>query len=162
MLGGYPWPAGAIGCFHRSRPIAARPSVRAGRGRGRTMDTREQTRSGPQDIGTVVIGAGQAGLSTAYHLARRGQDFVVLDSYERVGDNWRCHWDSLRLYSPALVASLPGMPFPAKRSSYPTKDEMADYLESYRARFDLPVRGGVRVASVRAQDQRYLVTCTDG
>jgi len=126
------------------------------------MDTREQTRSGPQDIGTVVIGAGQAGLSTAYHLARRGQDFVVLDSYERVGDNWRCHWDSLRLYSPALVASLPGMPFPAKRSSYPTKDEMADYLESYRERFDLPVRGVVRVASVRAHDQRYLVTCTDG
>ena len=126
------------------------------------MDTREQTRSGPQDVGTVVVGAGQAGLSTAYHLAKRGQDFVVLDSYERVGDNWRCHWDSLRLYSPALAASLPGMPFPAKRTAYPTKAEMADYLEAYRARFEIPVRGGVRVASVRAKDGRYLVTCTDG
>jgi putative flavoprotein involved in K+ transport len=126
------------------------------------METREQTRPGAQDIGTVVIGAGQAGLSAAYHLRRRGQDFVVLDSYERVGDNWRCHWDSLRLYSPALAAGLPGMPFPARRTSFPTKDEMADYLESYRARFDLPVRGGVRVASVRADDGRYLVTCTDG
>ena len=123
------------------------------------MDT---IRTGARDIETVVIGAGQAGLSAGYHLRRKGREFVILDSYERVGDNWRCHWDSLRLYSPALVASLPGMPFPAKRSSYPTKDEMADYLESYRARFDLPVRGGVRVASVRAHDQRYLVTCTDG
>ena len=126
------------------------------------MDTREQTRPGPRDIGTVVIGAGQAGLSTAYHLRRRGQEFVVLDSYDRVGDNWRCHWDSLRLYSPALAAALPGMPFPAKRTAYPTKDEMADFLESYRARFDLPVRGGVRVANVRAHEDRYLVTCTDG
>ena len=126
------------------------------------MDTREQTRSGPQDVGTVVIGAGQAGLSTAYHLRRREQDFVVLDSYERVGDNWRCHWDSLRLYSPALAAALPGMRFPARRAAYPTKDEMADYLEDYRTRFDLPVRGGVRVASVRAHRGRYLVTCTDG
>ena len=79
--------------------------------------------------------------------AKRGPEFVILDSYERVGDNWRCHWDSLRLYSPALAAALPGMPFPAPRTSYPTKDEMADFLEAYRERFDLPVRGGVRVST---------------
>ena len=43
---------------------------------------------------------------------KRGREFVILDSYERVGDNWRCHWDSLRLYSPALAAALPGMDVP--------------------------------------------------
>jgi putative flavoprotein involved in K+ transport len=115
-----------------------------------------------KDVETVVIGAGQAGLSTGYHLADRGRDFVILDSYERVGDNWRCHWDSLRLYSPALAASLPGMKFPAPRTSYPTKDEMAGFLESYRSAYELPVRGGVRVSRVTMEGGRYSVTCTDG
>jgi len=118
--------------------------------------------SGATDIETVVIGAGQAGLSTGHHLAKRGREFVILDAYERVGDNWRCHWDSLRLYSPALAATLPGMRFPGSRTSYPTKDEMADFLESYVAAFDLPVRGGTRVSKVCRDGDRYLVRCTDG
>ena len=118
--------------------------------------------SGAQDIETVVIGAGQAGLSTGYHLRKKGGEFVILDSYERVGDNWRCHWDSLRLYSPALAAGLPGMKFPAARTSYPTKDEMADFLETYRATFDLPVRSGIRVSKVSRDGGRHVVTCTDG
>ena len=118
--------------------------------------------SSEQHVTTVVVGAGQAGLSTAYHLSRRGEDYVVLDAHERVGDNWRSHWDSLRLYSPALADSLPGMRFPAPRSAYPTKDEMADYLEAYRERFDLRVRSGVRVGSLRARDGGYVVTCSDG
>ncbi|MFG2332001.1 flavin-containing monooxygenase [Streptomyces sp. NPDC048604] len=110
-----------------------------------------------EHIETVVIGAGQAGLSTGYHLARRGRPFVVLDSNARVGDNWRCHWDSLRLFSPAKVASLPGMRFPAPPMSFPTKDEMADFLESYAETFALPVRGGERVARLRREDGRYVV-----
>ncbi|MEP6761148.1 MAG: NAD(P)/FAD-dependent oxidoreductase [Sporichthyaceae bacterium] len=120
------------------------------------------TISGPRHIETVVIGGGQAGLATGYHLSRAGREFVILDSYERVGDNWRCHWDSLRLYSPARAAALPGMRFPARRSAYPTKDEMADFLETYRTTFELPVRGGVRVSRVARDGEQYVVTCTDG
>jgi putative flavoprotein involved in K+ transport len=120
------------------------------------------TISGAQHIKTVIIGGGQAGLSAGYHLSKAGREFVILDSYERVGDNWRCHWDSLRLYSPARAAGLPGMRFPGKSSAYPTKDEMADFLETYRTTFDLPVRGGVRVARVSRDGEGYLVTCTDG
>ncbi|HEV3496682.1 MAG TPA: NAD(P)-binding domain-containing protein [Actinomycetes bacterium] len=116
---------------------------------------------GPVQVETVVIGAGQAGLATGYHLARRGREFVILDAYQRVGDNWRCHWDSLRLYSPARVTGLPGMRFPAPPSSFPTKDQMADYLETYAAAFDLPVRTGVRVTRLAREDGGYLVT-TDG
>jgi putative flavoprotein involved in K+ transport len=115
----------------------------------------------PVRVETVVIGAGQAGLSAGYHLARRGREFVILDAGRRVGDNWRAHWDSLRLYSPARVASLPGMRFPAPPASYPTKDQMADFLETYAASFDLPVRTGVRVARLAREDGGYLVT-TDG
>lgn len=123
------------------------------------MDT---TTTGARDIETVVIGAGQAGLSAGYHLRKKGREFVILDSYERVGDNWRCHWDSLRLYSPALAEALPGMKFPAARMTYPTKDQMADFLETYCATFDLPVRGGVRVSKVCRDGERYVVTCSDG
>jgi putative flavoprotein involved in K+ transport len=114
--------------------------------------------NGPEYVETVVIGAGQAGLATGYHLARRGRDFVIVDAVERVGDNWRSHWDSLRLYSPARAASLPGMRFPAPPMSYPTKDEMADFLETYAARFQLPVRTGVRVTRVSRGDEKYVVT----
>ena len=61
---------------------------------------------------TVIIGAGQAGLSTAYHLKKQGRDCVVLDRNQRIGDGWRQQWDSLRLYSPAKFDGLLGMPFP--------------------------------------------------
>ena len=101
-----------------------------------------------EHVETVIIGAGQAGLSTAYHLKQRGRDCVVLDRNQRVGDGWRQQWDSLRLYSPAKYDGLPGMPFPGNRWSYPGKDDLADYLEAYAHRFDIPVRLGVRVSRV--------------
>src|SRR6266545_1150916 len=93
----------------------------------------------------VVIGGGQAGLAVGYHLARRGLPFVILDANERVGDSWRKRWDSLRLFTPARYDGLPGMPFPAPGHAFPTKDEIADYLEAYAARFALPVRMGSTV-----------------
>ncbi len=91
-----------------------------------------------EHIETVVIGAGQAGLSTAYHLKQQGRDCVVLDRNQRIGDGWRQQWDSLRLYSPAKYDGLPGMPFPGKPSAFPGKDELADYLECLRAAFRHP------------------------
>ncbi|MDQ4008066.1 MAG: NAD(P)/FAD-dependent oxidoreductase [Actinomycetota bacterium] len=117
---------------------------------------------GPQSterVDTVVIGAGQAGLATGYHLSQRGRECVILDANRRLGDNWRCHWDSMRLYSPAHLDGLPGMGFPAPRHSFPTKEEMADYLEAYAAEFDLPVRTGERVLRVAARGSGYVVEC---
>jgi len=109
-------------------------------------------------IQTLVIGGGQAGLSTGYHLRRRGLPFVILDANQRIGDAWRNRWDSLRLFTPARFDGLDGMPFPAPAHSFPTKDEMADYLASYARRFDLPVRTGVRVDRLSRQGNRYVVT----
>ena len=96
-------------------------------------------------LNTVVVGGGQAGLSVGYHLARQGVAFVILDAASRVGDPWRGRWDSLRLFTPARHSGLDGMPFPAPPFSFPTKDQMADYLEAYARRFALPVRSGTRV-----------------
>jgi putative flavoprotein involved in K+ transport len=110
---------------------------------------------------TAIIGAGQAGLATAYHLRRRGRPCLILDANQRVGDNWRTHWDSLRLYSPAGSDGLPGMPFPAPRWSYPTKDDVADYLERYAAELELPVRTGVRVDRLEAVDGGYALRLGD-
>lgn len=123
-----------------------------------TLDDSRRSAAGLQRVETVVIGAGQAGLSVGYHLARRGLPFLILDASRRIGDSWRARWDSLRLFTPARFDGLPGMPFPAASHSFPTKDEMADYLEAYAARFRLPVRSGVEVDGLSRRGDRFLVT----
>ena len=110
---------------------------------------------------TVVVGGGQAGLAVGYHLARLGLPFVILDANQRIGDSWRKRWDSLRLFTPARYDGLPGMPFPESPHSFPTKEEVADYLEAYAARFDLPVRTGVRVDRLRKEGDRFVVAAGD-
>jgi len=112
-------------------------------------------------IQTVIIGAGQSGLSVGYHLARRGLPFVILEANARVGDAWRNRWDSLRLFTPARYDGLAGMPFPASANSFPTKEEMADYLEAYAARFKLPVETGVTVDRLTRRGGVYRVTAGD-
>ena len=107
---------------------------------------------------TVIIGGGQAGLSVGYHLARRGRRFVILDANERIGDAWRKRWESLRLVTPARYNGLPGWSFPAPAWAVLTKDEVADYLEAYAARFELPVRTGVRVDGLSREADRDVVT----
>ncbi|QIX27917.1 NAD(P)-binding domain-containing protein [Nocardioides sp. JQ2195] len=112
-------------------------------------------------IETVIIGAGQAGLATGHHLQQRHRPFVILDAAERVGDQWRRQWDTLRLYSPAKYDGLPGLPFPADAWSFPGKDQVADYLESYAATFALPIRLTTKVLSLAARSTGgYLVTTT--
>jgi putative flavoprotein involved in K+ transport len=107
----------------------------------------------------IVIGGGQAGLSIGYYLAKYGTSFLILDASERTGDSWRKRWDSLRLFTPARYDELPGLPFPAPRHSFPTKDEMGDYLESYAKHFDLPVRLSARVDDLCRDGEHYIVKC---
>ena len=106
---------------------------------------------------TVIIGGGQAGLSTGYRLAKAGRRFLILDANARVGDAWRKRWDSLRLFTPAELNGLPGYKFPARNWTFPTKDDMADFLESYAKRFQLPVRTGMRVERLSRSGDRFIV-----
>lgn len=108
-------------------------------------------------LDTVVIGGGQAGLAMGYYLKEQGRDFTILDAAERIGDAWRRRWDSLRLFTPAALSGLPGMPFPFPGGYFPTKNETADYLEEYARTFDLPVRLGRQVDSLRRNGDGYLV-----
>lgn len=109
-------------------------------------------------VDTVVIGGGQSGLSVAYYLKRYGIPFVVLEANAHVGDSWRQRWDSLRLFTPARYNGLVGMPFPAPAHSFPTKDEMADYLAAYAERFALPVRTGLRVDRVTREGDHFIIS----
>jgi putative flavoprotein involved in K+ transport len=118
------------------------------------------TTAGRHDV--IVIGAGQAGLSVGYHLKQKGIDHVILDGACRVGDVWRNRWDSLRLFTPAKFDGLDGFSFPADKDNFPTKDQMADYLESYAERFNLPVRLNSCVERLHKANGRYRVETTGG
>ncbi|HEY7043840.1 MAG TPA: NAD(P)-binding domain-containing protein [Nocardioidaceae bacterium] len=110
-----------------------------------------------ETFGTVVIGAGQAGLSAGYHLARLGRPYVILEGDDRVGGSWLHRWDSMRLFTPATHDGLPGMKFP-KGSRFPTGREMADYLAEYAERNALAVRTGVRVDGLFREGDGFRVT----
>jgi len=112
-------------------------------------------------IETLIIGAGQAGLATGFHLRRHGREFLIVDSNDRVGDGWRRQWDSLKLFSPARYDGLPGVPFPAPSWSFPGKDEVADYLESYVAAFGLPVLLNTRINRLEPRGTGYLALGPD-
>ena len=108
-------------------------------------------------IDTVVIGGGQAGLAAGYYLSQQKRDFLILDAHEHVGDSWRRRWDSLRLFTPAGFNHLPGIPFPRSEDRFPTKDEMADYLESYVVHFQLPMLLNNRVDELARDGNNYLI-----
>jgi putative flavoprotein involved in K+ transport len=115
------------------------------------------------NLGTIIVGAGQTGLATAYELTRAGVACTVFDAHSRVGDQWRQRYDSLRLNTPAKWDSLPGMAFPAPANTWPTGREMGDYLEKYVADNGLDVRCGMPVRRVeRRGDGTYEVTTSGG
>ena len=113
-------------------------------------------------LDVIVVGAGQAGLSVGYHLKRLGLRALLLDASERVGDAWRQRWDTLRLFTPAWLDSLDGLAFPAPSQHFPTKDEMADYLELYARHHELDVRNRVRVTSLRRAAEGYVLRTSAG
>ncbi len=104
----------------------------------------------------LVIGAGQAGLATAYYLRRAGlvagEGFSVIDANSAPGGAWQHTWPSLRLFSPAAFSSLPGRPMPRSDEDYPPASHVVDYLTEYEARYDLPVQHGVRALDVHRGD----------
>src|SRR5437763_16635177 len=110
----------------------------------------------PLDV--LVIGGGQAGLAMGYHLAQRGLSFQIVDAGAKIGQTWRSRWDSLRLFTPAQYDNLPGLPFPSSPDVYPGKDAVAEYLQAYAAKFELPVRPDTMVTSLTRSNGVYVAT----
>lgn len=107
-------------------------------------------------LDTMIIGGGQAGLAMGYYLKEQQRKFLILDANPRGGDAWRQRWDSLRVFTPAKYDGLPGAPFPADPLTFPTKDEVAEYLEGYAAQYDIPVINGVRIERLWREGDRYI------
>src|SRR5689334_5971885 len=118
--------------------------------------------AGDELLDVVVIGGSQAGLAMAWHLARQHLRFVVLEAGPEPGHTWRSRWDSLTLFTPAQYAALPGMPFPGSPDTYPTKEQVAGYLNAYAAEFDLPVRLNTRVTALIRTAEGFEARTDDG
>ena len=105
----------------------------------------------------IIVGAGQAGLSMGYYLKELGLDFLIVDANSEVGAPWLKRWDSLRLFTPTEFNHLPGMEFPCEKGYYPNKYEVADYLKSYVAKFDIPIEFNQKITSVKKTNDDYII-----
>ena len=111
----------------------------------------------------IIIGAGQAGLASAYYLKRESVKFVLLDAENGSGGAWRHAWDSLHLFSPASYSSLPGWMMPTKTEiTYPARDDVIDYLSRYEQRYNFQIERPVSVSSVVARNNGFDVMSDKG
>jgi len=103
------------------------------------------TQNSPE-LDVLIIGGGQAGLAMGSRLKETSFRFRIAERHPRVGDSWRNRYASLVLFTPRSYSALPGFAVPGDPEGFPTKDEMADYLEAYAERFELPLalESGIR------------------
>lgn len=94
----------------------------------------------PSAIDTVVVGAGQAGLTMSWFLTREGRDHVLLERRKRLGGGWQDRWDAFRLVSPNWTASFPGAAYDAgDPDGFMPRDEIAARVGDYAKAIDAPV-----------------------
>jgi putative flavoprotein involved in K+ transport len=116
-----------------------------------------------REFDTVIVGAGQAGLSVSYYLGRDGREHVVLER-DRIGESWRSRrWDSFTLVTPNWMLGLPGAPYDGEDpDGFLARDEVVDYLEDYARAHRLPVRTGVEVIALEPSDGGYHLATAEG
>jgi len=109
----------------------------------------------------IVVGAGQSGLAVGYYLKQHNIPFIILDANKRVGDAWRKRWNSLKLFTHAKFDGLPGYPYPDQPNTFPTKDQMADYLEYYADYFKLPIKSNTKIDLLTKEGNLYYLKTGD-
>ncbi|KMK77523.1 flavin-containing monooxygenase [Alkalihalobacillus pseudalcaliphilus] len=110
----------------------------------------------------IIVGAGQAGIAVSQKLKKENIKHLMIDSSERVGDQWRARYHSLVLFTPRDYSSLPDLKMKGKNNTYPTKDEVADYLEQYVEHFNLPIALGIQVTLIEKEKNMFLLHTSNG
>ena len=115
-------------------------------------------------IDTLIIGGGQAGLSTSYCLSQHRRSHLILEQASQLADAWRNHrWDSFTLVTPNWQLRLPGKHYTgANPDGFLSRDEVVQHLEVYAASFEAPLRFGVRASRVERTGARYQVRTDEG
>lgn len=118
-----------------------------------------------EHIDTVIIGGGQAGLATSYHLNQYKRSHVILEKY-RIGEAWRSgKWDSFTLVTPNWMLNLPGFAYNGDDpNGFLKRDEVVQYLDDYVKKYNFPIRTGVEVKSVTPENNNagFKLATSDG
>lgn len=121
------------------------------------MQIRDKTRGKAlnqkqSETDVIIIGGGQAALSTAYFLKRKKIPFIILDDQTQAGGAWQHAWESLRLFSPNTWSSLSGWMMPTTEQTYPARNEVIEYLSAYEQRYQFPIIRPVHVDRVESTE----------
>ncbi|MDX1617046.1 MAG: NAD(P)-binding domain-containing protein [Candidatus Promineifilaceae bacterium] len=117
-------------------------------------------------IETVIVGGGQAGLATSYHLKQLKREHIVFEQAEKAGNVWRnARWDSFTLVFPNWTMRLPGAHYDGDDpDGFLTKPEIVAYFEKYVEQFNLPVQYNIEVLEITLLEDGngYQVKTSDG
>ena len=106
----------------------------------------------------LIVGGGQAGLAAGYYAKQNNLKYQIIEASDRIGNSWRERYDSLRLFTPRAFSSLPGMAIEGNPETYPTKDDIADYLESYAQHYEMPIALSQEVQSLTTVEDYFKIT----
>lgn len=105
----------------------------------------------------VIVGAGPAGLAVGGCLRQRRVPFVLLERNDQVATAWRQHYDRLHLHTTRHFSALPSLRYPAAVPTYPSRQQVVDYLDAYTRHFDLRPRCHQEVLSVQRKEDLWEI-----
>lgn len=111
---------------------------------------------------TIVIGASAAGLASAACLQKQGIDFIILEKQAQVATSWRNHYDRLRLHTSKKWSALPFKYFDNTLPNYPSRQDVADYLDNYVMELNIHPVFNTEVRSVKRENNNWITETNDG
>lgn len=110
----------------------------------------------------LIVGAGLNGLAAAHALKKKGLAPIILDAADQPAKTWRIRHDQLRLNTHRLISYLPGMRIPRRYGAFPSRDGIADYLQSYERSLNVPVHRNVRIQCMDREANGWRLTASNG
>jgi hypothetical protein len=111
---------------------------------------------------TLIIGASISGLASAASLKKQGIDYLIIEKQDRVATPWRNHYDRLHLHTNKRVSNLPYKKFSSSISTYPTRQQVVDYLEAYQKEFSIKPIFNTKAQSVKKEGDYWITQTNNG